>query len=89
LILVRTTRTKIKESEEDIMNPKKPKNSETYQAGQFNPYNEPRTIPSGWNVAAFYAPEQSNPSPVGMYTMSSDLSEPTETDNDETTNLVS
>ena len=71
------------------MNPRKPKNSDSIQAGQFNPYNEPRTIPSGWDVSAFYAPEQDNPSEVGSYTMSANLSETTETDYDESSNLVS
>ena len=32
----------------------------------FDPLSEPRTIPDGWDVAAFYAPEQTNQDTYGM-----------------------
>jgi hypothetical protein len=32
----------------------------------FDPMNDPRTIPEGWDVAAFYPPEQHSQNSYGM-----------------------
>jgi hypothetical protein len=42
------------------MNPKA-KNSDESDASQYYEFfNEPQTIPAGWEVSAFYAPEREN-----------------------------
>lgn len=39
------------------MTPRKKSNLQKLAEISFNPINDPQTIPSGWDVAAFYEPE--------------------------------
>jgi hypothetical protein len=40
------------------MNPKKPEIVEPKAEISFGPFSEPRTIPGGWDVSAFYSSAQ-------------------------------
>lgn len=42
------------------MNPRKKTVAEPEVDDLMDPFREPRTIPSGWDVSAFYAPEREN-----------------------------
>jgi hypothetical protein len=42
----------------NAMNPKKHEKVEPKADASFGPFSEPRTIPGGWDVSAFFAPEQ-------------------------------
>jgi hypothetical protein len=42
------------------MNPRKTKSIETDPVVEPDPFREPHTIPAGWDVSAFYPPEQEN-----------------------------
>jgi hypothetical protein len=46
--------------EERKMNPRKIKLVEPEVDDIMDPFREPRTIPGGWDVSAFYAPEREN-----------------------------
>ena len=41
------------------MTPKKHEKIEPKAEAPFGPFSEPRTIPGGWDVSAFFAPEAS------------------------------
>ncbi|HSV86241.1 MAG TPA: hypothetical protein VLH85_06680 [Levilinea sp.] len=42
------------------MNPRKKTNAEKIDDDAMDPFRDPRTIPGGWDVSAFYAPEREN-----------------------------
>lgn len=48
------------------MTPRKRSNIQQVTEISFDALTEPRTIPSGWDVAAFYAPEQDSQNSYGM-----------------------
>lgn len=42
------------------MNPQKSKSTEKDPILEPDPFRDPQTIPSGWDVSAFFVPEQEN-----------------------------
>lgn len=55
------------------MNPRKTKLVEPEVDDVLDPFREPRTIPGGWDVSSFYAPEQEN---LPYYVMEHTASKP-------------
>jgi hypothetical protein len=49
------------------MAPKKTSVIDPMAEGHPDPFADPRTIPTGWEVSAFYGPEQSYPYQPDMY----------------------
>jgi hypothetical protein len=54
----------------------------------FDPLSEPRTIPSGWYVAAFYPSEPTSPSSYELKCDSTDLTNPASMHNETSANTV-
>ncbi len=45
---------------ENLMNPKTRPDNNPGEPGTFESFPQPNTIPGGWEISAFYAPEREN-----------------------------
>jgi hypothetical protein len=58
------------------MNPKNKKDNDPGEPGMPESFPQPRTIPGGWEIAAFYAPEREDLKKSDQtYTMNASLSQ--------------
>ena len=53
----KTPKDTLQDLEDNAMKPKKPAIVEPKAEISFGPFSEPRTIPGGWDVSAFFTPE--------------------------------
>lgn len=59
------------------MTPRRTYHNEPENDEFLNPFGDPRTIPTGWNVSAFYAPERENAARYASPQTPSNIATPT------------
>ncbi len=70
------------------MTPRKRSNIQKLAEISFDPLNDPQTIPAGWDVAAFFAPEMENQNNYGMMRDFSDPVDPASMRNEDSTDSL-